>query len=131
MVSGRSRSNQCTRPLSTRSKRLFSPVPSSTTVAAGFRARKARTQVSRMTVRRTVTDPNAPRPYLASISTEPAICTAFGSRSTGRRRCAARARAASGMNSVCWTAPSRACSLSATTAITPQGGPGPRGAPFS
>ncbi len=58
------------------------------------------TQASRITVRSTVTDPPEPRPYLASISTDPAMSTAFGSRSRGRRRWAALARAASGMNSV-------------------------------
>ena len=108
MVSGRSRSNQCSGPLSSRSKRLFSPVPISTTVPAGFRARKVRPR--RPGSRCAGRSPTRPRPGRTRVDLDrSAISRAFGSRSTGRR-CAARARAASGMTASA-TAPRRACSL--------------------
>jgi len=65
-----------------------------------------RTQWSKITVRTKVVAPT-PRAYFAVSKWMLAtISTAFGSRSTGWRRAVSRARAASGMNRVSWTAPS-------------------------
>jgi len=87
--------------LSTRSNLVFSPVPSSTTVPPGWPERKSLTRQSKIAVRSTVTPPPQPRPYFSvSNSTVARISAAFGSRNNGRLR-VSRARAASGMNSVC------------------------------
>src|SRR5713101_8985 len=95
MVSGRSRSNQCTWPLSTRSNLVFRPVPISTTVAAGCAARNERTQKSRIAVRRTVTNPPAPRPPPAAGSVSrhlPGVVDRGGPRADGSFLVAAAGR---------------------------------------
>ena len=66
IASGRSRSRNLARPLSTRSERLFSPTPSSTTVPSGYSSRKRRTHTSIIAVRSTDSGSDRPRNLVKS-----------------------------------------------------------------
>src|SRR5262245_39970980 len=132
IVSGRSRSIQCTPPLSTGSNLVFSPAPLSLTVPAGCSVRKSLIQASKIAVRGTVMKPPQPRLYLAaSKSTDATISAAFGSRSRARFLRLSRARAASGMNSVCWTGPRPVFAVGTAGWVSPDraGGSGGRAPP--